>query len=137
MIFPVRRRLCSDMSAPSTTPFEFAIYGPIARDDLPGLCGRVGGLLAASGADVAVCDVGTVGVPDVVTVDAVTRLQLAARRFGCRIGLRNASAELCDLIALLGLADVMPLGVEPGRQPEEREERVGVEEEAELDDPTV
>ena len=37
--------------------FAFAVYGPIARDDLTGLCARIGGLLRASGADVAHCDV--------------------------------------------------------------------------------
>ena len=87
--------------------FAFAVYGPIVRDDLTGLCARIGGLLRASGADVAHCDVA--GVPaDAVTVDALARLQLAARRFGCRIHLRNASPELVHLVAFMGLEDVLP-----------------------------
>ena len=84
---------------------DFAIWGPIARDDLPGLCDRVCALLGESGA-VAGCDVGGVGV-DAVTVDALARLQLAARRRGCRIRLRNASIELRELVELMGLSDVL------------------------------
>jgi len=57
----------------------FAITGPIARADLPGLCDRVCALLEESGAGVALCDVSGVAV-DAVTVDALARLQLAARR---------------------------------------------------------
>jgi ABC-type transporter Mla MlaB component len=120
-----------------TTRLEFAIYGPIARGDLPGLCERVCALLGRSRAAVAVCDVSTVGTPDLVVVDALTRLQLAARRSGCGIRLRHASRELAELVAFMGLENVLPLGVEPCGQPEEREERLGVEEEAELGDPAA
>jgi ABC-type transporter Mla MlaB component len=89
--------------APSTV--AFAVRGPIARTDLPGLCDRVCALLAASGAALARCDVtGVEG--DAVTVEALARLQLAARRNGCRVHLENASDELRELIAFLGLADV-------------------------------
>ena len=85
----------------------FAITGPIARDDLPGLCERVCALLEANGAHVALCDVH--GVPcDAVTVDALARLQLAARRYGCRVRLRHASRELMELVAFMGLGDVLP-----------------------------
>jgi ABC-type transporter Mla MlaB component len=92
-------------SAPQT--IAFAIRGPIARDDLPGLCDRVCALLERSGAELARCDVGGVD-PDAVTVDALARLQLAARRHGCRIRLRHASPELRELVALMGLSDVLP-----------------------------
>jgi ABC-type transporter Mla MlaB component len=92
-------------SAPRTV--AFAIWGPIARDDLPGLCDRVCAVLAAAAADVAFCDVADVQ-PDAVTVDALARLQLAARRTGCQVRLRNASEDLRDLVAFMGLADVLP-----------------------------
>ena len=78
-----------------------------------------------------VCDVVAVA-PDIHEIDALARLQLAARRFGLGISLQNASDELCELIEFAGLRDV--LRVEVRRQPEQREERVGVEEERELDD---
>jgi ABC-type transporter Mla MlaB component len=85
---------------------DFAIWGPIAREDLPGLCERVCAHLRARGPGVSRCDVSGVE-PDAVTVDALCRLQLAARRLGCRVQLENASAELRDLIAFMGLRDVL------------------------------
>jgi hypothetical protein len=85
----------------------FAVGGPIARADLPGLCDRICALLSESGATVALCDVRGVE-PDAVTVDALARLQLAARRLGCRVRLRNASPELRDLVLFMGLRDVLP-----------------------------
>ncbi|MGZ8783553.1 MAG: STAS domain-containing protein [Gaiellaceae bacterium] len=85
---------------------DFAIRGPIARDDLPGLCERVCAVLGEHGPGATHCDVGSVE-PDAVTVDALARLQLAARRVGCEVRLANASAELRDLIALMGLGDVL------------------------------
>ena len=84
----------------------FAIYGPIARPDLPGLCARVCALLEHSAADVALCDVR--GVPaDAVTVDALAQLQLAARRRGCQVRLQNTTRDLRDLVELMGLAEVV------------------------------
>ena len=84
----------------------FSIRGPIARADLAGLCGRVCALLGESGS-VAWCDVGGVE-PDAVCVDALARLQLAARRRGCRVRLENASDALLELVELMGLTHVLP-----------------------------
>ena len=81
-----------------------------------------------------VCDVGAV-VPDGVAVDALARLQLAARRLGFEVRLRHASRELQELLAFAGLNEV--LRVETGGQAEQREQRVGVEKERELEDPAV
>jgi ABC-type transporter Mla MlaB component len=95
------------MAAPAPQTIDFAITGPIARADLPGLCDRICGLLTGSAAVVALADVSGV-VPDAVTVDALARLQLAARRHGCKVYLRQASPELLELLAFLGLDDVLP-----------------------------
>jgi len=84
----------------------FAVVGPIARDDLPGLSARICALLARSRPDIAVCRVVDVG-PDAVTVEALARLQLAAQRYGCKVLLRDASAELLDLVAFMGLTEVL------------------------------
>jgi hypothetical protein len=46
--------------------------------------------------------------PDAVTVDALARLQLAAQRHGCQVRLRHASDELLQLVAFMGLAEVLP-----------------------------
>ena len=70
---------------------------------------------------------------DLGIVEALARLQLAARRCGYRVDVTEAPDEVRELIELAGLALVLRL--EPRRQPEEREERVGVEEERELDHP--
>jgi ABC-type transporter Mla MlaB component len=95
------------MAARTPRTIAFAVRGPIARTDLPGLCDRICALLAEGEAEVAVCDVSEVG-PDAVTVDALARLQLAARRYGCRVRLRRASTALVALVAFMGLTDVLP-----------------------------
>ena len=95
------------MTVPAPTTLRFAVWGPITRDDLPGLCDRVCALFTSSTADVALCDVQGVE-PDAVTVEALARLQLAARRTGCRVRLRNASDDLLELVAFMGLTDVLP-----------------------------
>jgi hypothetical protein len=84
----------------------FAIRGPIAPGDLPGLCDRVCKALEGyRGAEVIDCDVEGVE-PDAVTVDALCRLQVAARRHACRIRLHGASDDLLDLIDFMGLTQV-------------------------------
>jgi ABC-type transporter Mla MlaB component len=93
------------VSAPAPEPIAFAIRGPIDRADLPGLCDRVCALLQRREARVAFCDVRGVE-PDAVTVDALARLQLAARRHGCQVRLSYASDELCRLVDFMGLTDV-------------------------------
>jgi ABC-type transporter Mla MlaB component len=95
------------MAVPAPQTIAFAIDGPIARADLPGLCERICALLDRSGADIALCDVSRVD-PDCVTIDALARLQLAARRHGCQVRLRNASSELLELVTFMGLRDVLP-----------------------------
>lgn len=93
------------MPTPGPHSVAFAISGPITRADLPGLCERVCGLLGQSDAELAHCDVAGVDCT-AATVDALARLQLAARRKGCRVCLRNASDELRELVAFMGLTDV-------------------------------
>ena len=120
------------MPSARPTTVAFAVAGPIARADIPALCGRVAMLLETSGADIALCDV-TELPANAAAVDAVARIQLAARRMGRRLVLREAADDLLDLLAFVGVAGA--LGIEPWRQAEEREERGGVEEERELGDP--
>jgi ABC-type transporter Mla MlaB component len=84
----------------------FAVRGPIARGDLPGLTERVCALLAARTGEVVACDVARVPA-DAVAVDALARLQLGAIRHGCRVRLVNASPELRELVAFMGLENVL------------------------------
>src|SRR3989442_13919964 len=85
-----------------------------------------------------VCDVGALA-PDAVAVDTLARLQLTARRLGLEIRLRHASSELQELLAFVGLRDVLRvdvLRVEAGGQAKQPEQRVGGEGEGELNGPT-
>lgn len=93
------------MSASGPHEVAFAISGPINHADLQGLCDRVCALLRTSG-DVVACDVAGVA-PDAVTVEALARLQLAARRLGCEVRLRNASSALLEVVELMGLTHVL------------------------------
>jgi anti-anti-sigma regulatory factor len=80
------------------------------------------------------CDVNSLEA-NLSTVDVLARLQLLARRAGHEVRLQNASPELWALLSLVGLDEV--LRVDPGRETEQREERVGLEEERELPDPAA
>lgn len=60
------------------------------------------------------------------TVDALARMRLAGRRLGFEVRL-VPTGELLELLELCGLVEVL-------RQPEERKEPLGVEEEGELGD---
>jgi ABC-type transporter Mla MlaB component len=82
------------------------IRGPLRRDDLPGLYARACAHLAVLGPGDVECDV--TGVPaDAVAVEALARLQLAARGNGQRVVLSGASAPLRAVIELVGLSGVL------------------------------
>ncbi len=119
-------------SCDETNAIVLVITGPIARADIPRLCERARALLEAGNAEL-VCDVGELADPDAVTVDALARLQLTARRCEGRIGVVHACRELQELLMLMGLGDVVPvmpgLPLEARGQPEEREEARGIQEE--------
>jgi hypothetical protein len=67
--------------------------------------------------------------PTLASLDLLARLRLGGARF------RHVSPELRDLARLCGLARA--LGLELERQPEEREEPGGVEEEGHVGDAPV
>jgi ABC-type transporter Mla MlaB component len=94
------------MGVSANPAINLRIRGPIARDDLPGLCERVCELLTGNPGSLVDCDVSRVE-PDAVCVDALARLQLGAIRAGCTIRLRGASPQLRELVALLGLESVL------------------------------
>jgi ABC-type transporter Mla MlaB component len=95
------------MPAHERRAITFAIRGPLAPTDLPGLCARICAQLDGSGGGLAFCDVRGVHA-DAVAVDALARLQLAAHRRGCQVRLRGASEDLRQLLAFMGLRDVLP-----------------------------
>jgi hypothetical protein len=70
---------------------------------------------------------------DLRLVDALARLRLEAARAGYGVRVTQAPPELAELVELAGLSET--LGLELQRQPEQREEALGVEEEGQLADP--
>lgn len=109
------------------------VVGPSAcRADVPVLSEHLAALVRDTPADVVICDVRAITRPDASTIDVLARLQLTARRLGCGIRLFGAHPRLRDLLMLTGLSEVLPVLsvelVEAGREPEEREDPVDVQE---------
>lgn len=135
----------------------------LTREAIPELCAWVRDRLAATpGPGVVACDVRAVDRPDAVVLDALARLQLTVRRHGSELRLRGVGPALRGLLAVIGFDEALglvelagddqpprepPIGrsarppaaasVEMGRQAEEGEEAVGVEEGVEADDPVA
>lgn len=113
------------------TPPVLVLPGPVAKDEVSGFCDDVRALLAVTGAGVVVCDVGGLGPPGLRVVDLLARLELAARRAGGRIRLRDPDPALHALLDLVGLRFEME------GQAEQREPPLRVEEEVEPGQPSV
>jgi anti-anti-sigma regulatory factor len=97
--------------------------------------------LGPNHAIVVACDAAELRRVDLDAIETLARLALTARRLGCRIRLENAPPALREVLALVGLADVIPCsapsGLQPGRQAEQRKEPRGVEEERDPADPAA
>jgi len=125
-------------AAPNPSTIVFALRGPIESKDIRVMCERVGSLLDSTGTDHVICDVGAVVNPDAGTVEALTRMQLTARRLGGQLQLRGACGELRELLTMSGLTDVLPcdeLRLEASGQAEQGEQAGGVEEEGDPAEP--
>lgn len=106
---------------------------PPDREGVGEVCNALAARLRRGDIDLVLCDPSGSASPTCGTVDALARIRLVARRHGCDLGLARAAPELLDLLALAGLDELLLL--EARRQPEEGEERLGVEEEGDADDP--
>jgi anti-anti-sigma regulatory factor len=89
----------------TTEPIVMRIAGRVTPADVPRLCEELSTRLTGTGAKEAICDVGGLTHPNLAAVNALARLQLTARRLGCRIRLRNAGPELQALLDLVGLGE--------------------------------
>jgi anti-anti-sigma regulatory factor len=129
----------AERADPVATTLVLIVGGELSRADIRQLCDRARASMDGTGADLVVCDVGAAEDANAVTVDALARLQLIARRSGRRICIANASPALRDLMELMGLTDALPLSTELSLQPqgeaEAREHGCGVQEEIEPHDP--
>jgi ABC-type transporter Mla MlaB component len=116
------------------------VGGRVVRADLLHVCERLSAMLKESNAELVVCDVGALVEYDIGTLDALARVALTARQAGRRLRLLNASSRLHELLDFAGLNEVMEpggSGVEPSREPKERKEAGGVEEEDDPRDPPL
>jgi ABC-type transporter Mla MlaB component len=113
------------------TPAVLVLPGPVAKDAVAGLCAEVRELLEVTGAGIVVCDVAGIGPPGLTVVDLLARLELAARRAGGRVRLRDPDPALRSLLRLVGLRFQVEGEIE------EREPALGVEEEVEPGQPAV
>jgi ABC-type transporter Mla MlaB component len=84
----------------------FTLSGPVSSRELPDLRHRIEALLEGNDASEMVCHVAAVE-PSAVTVDALAQVQLLAQRRGCCVRVTGASEELRELIAFMGLGDVV------------------------------
>jgi hypothetical protein len=78
--------------------------------------------------------------PDLALLDALARLQLAARRCGRSIRLRGPCPELCELLELVGLTDVIEAAPTSGGEAvgqADGGEQLGVEEVVQPRDPSA
>ncbi|WP_207938937.1 STAS domain-containing protein [Actinomadura darangshiensis] len=92
-----------------TEPFVLALGPSLSRGDVPRLCASLAAALDPDEPRPAYCDVVTVTDPDMVTVDALLRLHLTARRRGHRLRFRGAGPDLLSLLSLTGFLSVLAL----------------------------
>jgi ABC-type transporter Mla MlaB component len=93
------------MAVPVPAEISLALRDALVPGDLPGLSERLCRLIVP-GVRTVFLDV-RVARADALTVDALARLQLLAKRRGCQVRLRGASRELRALVAFMGLTDVL------------------------------
>jgi hypothetical protein len=137
--------------------YTVLVIGPaVSVGDLPALTARVDAARRGAPPDAALvvlCDVGALTRPDLAGLDVLTRLRLHTARAGGTLRLWRASPHLRLLLELTGLRAVLPphpdvaapsadeLGLaaphQHGRQPEQGEQRLRVEEAVDPGDPPV
>ncbi|MCW2647091.1 MAG: hypothetical protein QOD31_894 [Pseudonocardiales bacterium] len=123
--------------AASSRPAVWMLEPRLGRADVPGVCAQFGAWIQNQAGTAVVCDAGAVVDPDAVTIDVLARLHVTAKRLGRRIQVEGACGRLTELLGLAGLDGLSApagLGVQPGRQPEQREQSVGLEERVDPDD---
>jgi hypothetical protein len=111
---------------------SLALSGHVGPEEVAGLCDRVRESSSVAAEGPIRCDCRGIADPDVGTIEALARMALVARRLGRRLELQWSRPDLIELLILVGLDE---LAVEVRRQPEEREEALGVEEERDPADP--
>jgi ABC-type transporter Mla MlaB component len=89
------------------SPAVLILAGRIAPQDIPALCRCARELLERTDAELVVCDVGALAAPDAVAVEALARVRLTVGRLGRGFRIRHPCQELWELLAFMGLADIL------------------------------
>jgi hypothetical protein len=118
------RLLCMD-------PVVVRLSAPITSPEASALCAAIRQRLATGASRTVVCHV--LGPVDLSVVGVVARMQLMSRRLRTPLQIRTWSPALSELLALTGLDEVVPVRLEPGGQPEPREQP-RIEEVVDVDD---
>lgn len=91
-------------------PVTLVVSGRVTRAGVARLCADLEAILATSDVAVVDCDVGGIVQPDLVSVEAIARLSLVARRLGGRrLRLRRTPPEIQLLLDLVGLDEVIEI----------------------------
>ncbi|GIF73489.1 hypothetical protein [Asanoa siamensis] len=90
--------------------YELTLGPTIRRGEILGLCERLASLRRP--VRVVVC-VTAIAHPDMLTVEALARICLTARRHDCEVAVEGACARLIELVTLTGLDGVVPI-TDPG-----------------------
>jgi ABC-type transporter Mla MlaB component len=93
------------MSSPARRSATIVLAGPLGRGELELALARAG-LALANGCEELCCCVEHLDA-NAATVETLARLALLARRGGCRVSLRGASAQLLALLELVGLSEAL------------------------------
>ncbi len=86
---------------------RLSVTGPVTAEDIGRLCATVPQLLSRGETAVVLCDSDGPVAPDLATVEAITRLHLAAKRRGGQVRVCAQRHDLRALLALTGLAEVI------------------------------
>jgi anti-anti-sigma regulatory factor len=131
----LRVQTCED---PDT--LVLGVDGPIHGGQVRQLCALLRAAVTGTVARRIVLDLQALVDPGIEAVDAIARLQLSAGRLGRRLELCHPPPGFEDLIALVGLDQVLSCvpgsGVGVRGEAEQREQPRGVEEGVEPDDPS-
>ena len=92
---------------PYDRSLRLVVEARIAPIDIPALCDCIRVLLTGDERRAISCDLSALVDPDVDTIGALARVHLTARRVGGQVRLAGASKELIELVALVGLSEVL------------------------------
>ncbi|HEX6576989.1 MAG TPA: STAS domain-containing protein [Jiangellaceae bacterium] len=130
-----------DVDRASPRTIRLIVRPGLAPGDMRPLADRLVRELRRGEVAEVLVDVSRVRSPDIGYVDALARLQLGARRHGSRVRLVSPCPRLLELLALVGLDELLPAdGGWSGdlhREAEQGEEPVDVEVGVDTGDPVA